>query len=182
MARFMLYVAARRFVSISVVQIKKVKLRTSQSDAKILREVNTLSMLNHPYIVRYYATWMETSHGESGSPTDSESDASTSIVESGHTRSVRFEDDPFKIDLDDLTKSRSATKSFPSIHFGYDDDDEAPDEGDQDESSGAMAASTDTLGQRHGLQRTLYISMACLLGLHSYPAKRFSRNLLKSRR
>ena len=41
--------------------MKKIRLRTSQSDQKIFREVDTLSRLNHRYIVRYYTTWIETS-------------------------------------------------------------------------------------------------------------------------
>ncbi len=40
--------------------IKKVKLDAhQQSLAKMVREVTTLSRLNHQYVVRYYQAWLE---------------------------------------------------------------------------------------------------------------------------
>lgn len=53
--------------------VKKIRLRTSQSDSKIFREVNALSRLSHRFIVRYYTTWVELSEPES---TAASSDAS----------------------------------------------------------------------------------------------------------
>ena len=41
--------------------VKKIRLKTMQSDTKIFREVNALSRLSHRNIVRYYTTWVETS-------------------------------------------------------------------------------------------------------------------------
>lgn len=61
------------FVKISQLnlhQVKKVRLRTMQSDSKIFREVNTLSRLSHRFIVRYYTTWVESTESTSNVVSD----------------------------------------------------------------------------------------------------------------
>ncbi len=100
--------------------VKKVRLRTPNTDNKILREINALSRLSHRFIVRYYTAWFEdlelasatVSSDDSG---DDTADGATSVL-SGIIRRDGSSD-PFGIDLDDLgSESRSST-SFPSIHF-----------------------------------------------------------------
>lgn len=68
--------------------VKKVRLKTMQSDTKIFREVNALSRLSHRNIVRYYTTWVETyepSISASASASASESDSSGASLEEGMT-------------------------------------------------------------------------------------------------
>lgn len=106
--------------------VKKIRLRASQSDQKIFREVTALARLYHRYIVRYYTTWVETSENVSavastvGSSVGSS--AGTSIPNgrsSGATTAGDEADsDPFFIDLNELNSTRNEDRhSFPSIHF-----------------------------------------------------------------
>ena len=97
--------------------VKKVRLRTPNTDNKILREINALSRLSHRFVVRYYTAWFEDLELASAtvSSDDSGDDTATSVL-SGITRRDGSSD-PFGIDFDDLgSESRSST-SFPSIHF-----------------------------------------------------------------
>jgi translation initiation factor 2-alpha kinase 4 len=120
-----------------IIIVKKIKLRTTQSDNKIFREVNALSRLSHRFIVRYYTTWVETSEpvsaavsSGSASETDitaddtAEGGGMTSVPHSSHsnptedTHSSGF-NGRFSVDLNDLDDmGLSGTQSFPSIHFG----------------------------------------------------------------
>lgn len=100
--------------------VKKVRLRTPNTDNKILREINALSRLSHRFVVRYYTAWFEDSELASATMSSDDSgddtaDDATSVL-SGIVRRDGSSD-PFVIDLDDLgSESRSST-SFPSIHF-----------------------------------------------------------------
>jgi translation initiation factor 2-alpha kinase 4 len=154
--------------------VKKVRLKTMQSDTRIFREVNALSRLSHRFIVRYYTTWVETSEPTSTAASDDSGtesgteDAMTSVPESSE-RSLGS-NDPFHIDLDDLDDLNSRSKSsFPSIHFrrstsGTTEDDDS----DSDDAFGNL------FGQDHSpavhnrtpppvVARTLYIQMASKL-------------------
>ncbi|KAF5387415.1 hypothetical protein D9757_007773 [Collybiopsis confluens] len=53
-------VKARNRIDNRIYAVKKVRLRTTQSD-KIFCEVNALSRLSHRFIICYYTTWVETS-------------------------------------------------------------------------------------------------------------------------
>lgn len=57
---------ARNKIDNRIYAVKKIRLKTQQSDTKIFREVNALSRLSHRFIVRYYTTWVETSENTSG--------------------------------------------------------------------------------------------------------------------
>ena len=107
--------------------MKKIRLKTMQSDTKIFREVNALSRLSHRNIVRYYTTWVETSEPQSTVVSDDSSaeflsddgdgDGMTSVPPETSERHLPI-NGGFYInieDFDDLSGSRS---SFPSIHFG----------------------------------------------------------------
>ncbi|KAF9969485.1 hypothetical protein BGZ73_008146 [Actinomortierella ambigua] len=54
--------------------VKKIKLdpRDNATNRKILREVTTLSRLHHQFVVRYFTTWFEDSHGASWNENDSD--------------------------------------------------------------------------------------------------------------
>jgi translation initiation factor 2-alpha kinase 4 len=100
--------------------VKKVRLRTPNTDNKILREINALSRLSHRFIVRYYTAWFEDSELASATLSSDDSgddtaDGATSVV-SGIIRRDGSSD-PFSIDLDDLVSESRSSTSFPSIHF-----------------------------------------------------------------
>lgn len=57
---------ARNKIDSRIYAVKKIRLKTQQSDTKIFREVNALSRLSHRFIVRYYTTWVETNENTSG--------------------------------------------------------------------------------------------------------------------
>ncbi|XP_024542885.1 eIF-2-alpha kinase GCN2 isoform X2 [Selaginella moellendorffii] len=62
--------------------MKKVKLKDENPSDKILREVATLSRLQHQHVVRYYQAWFETAAGgSSGTPYGEESEISSSWVD-----------------------------------------------------------------------------------------------------
>ena len=106
--------------------VKKIRLKTMQSDTKIFREVNALSGLSHRNIVRYYTTWIETfeptstPHSEDSSTDESTTegnDGMTSVPDTASERHLPVNGGfHFNIeDFDDLSVSRSL---FQSIHFG----------------------------------------------------------------
>ena len=98
--------------------MKKIRLRTSQSDQKIFREVDTLSRLNHRYIVRYYTTWIETSDHVSTATSAVGSSTGTSIPNGESGSTTEEESDPFAINFDDLdTYNTPSQASFPAITF-----------------------------------------------------------------
>jgi len=100
--------------------VKKVRLRTPNTDNKILREINALSRLSHRFIVRYYTAWFEDSESASATVSldgsgDETADGVTSFLSGTHRRDGSS--DPFNIDLDDLESESRSSTSFPSIHF-----------------------------------------------------------------
>lgn len=167
-------VKARNKIDSRIYAVKKVRLRATQKDTRIFREVNALSRLNHRFIVRYYTTWVETSDPfatplSSGSDTeeDGTEDGLTSVA--SRRRRENFSNDPFSIDLDDLESGAGSKSSFPSIHFtrsgssradnetDNDDEDNGSDESDQN-----FFALLDTNGNgvpSPAVSRTLYIQM-----------------------
>ncbi|KAF8186819.1 hypothetical protein BJ912DRAFT_1022739 [Pholiota molesta] len=58
--RVWVVVKAKNKIDSRIYAVKKIRLKTMQSDTKIFREVNALSRLSHRNIVRYYTTWVET--------------------------------------------------------------------------------------------------------------------------
>lgn len=151
--------------------MKKIRLRTDQSDTKIFREVNALSRLSHRFIVRYYTTWVETVEVVTSGPSSSSDTASDSGTE-GNMTSVphsveRLEkSDPFSIDLNDLDDYGSGSRSsFPSIHFTRSDVKDEKDEDDDDSDDGFAHLFASEYGEDVDvkpppvLPRTLYIQM-----------------------
>jgi len=150
--------------------VKKIRLRTMQSDTKIFREVNALSRLSHRNIVRYYTTWVETSEPQSTVASDDSS--SEFVTEDGRTSVPETSERHLPInggfyinieDFDDLSVSRS---SFPSIHFGRSS---SPGTSGEDSSgddgfgslfrSASSSGSAPSLAAPPTLSRTLYIQM-----------------------
>ena len=181
-------VKARNKLDGRIYAIKKVKLRGTENDDKIFREVNALSRLNHRYIVRYYATWLEVStrarrrssagtngrwnSRDSGDDDDDDdtTDSDTTASASGNRRKKNDfdEENVLMYDLDDLTvhsKSRSG-RSFPSIHFGEETssmslvaDDEDEDESPETEEEAEHPNRSYTIMAPKPIPRVLYIQM-----------------------
>lgn len=173
-------VKARNKLDGRICAIKKVKLRGTENDEKIFREVNALSRLNHRHIVRYYATWLETVHrkrrdssaGWDSGEDDDDDDDTTDSDTTASRKKPRVVNDQFDeenmlgYDLNDLTvhsKSRSG-RSFPSIHFGEETSsksimaDDEDDEGEGSETEEEPDRSV-TLARPRPVPRILYIQM-----------------------
>ncbi|KII86233.1 hypothetical protein PLICRDRAFT_114396 [Plicaturopsis crispa FD-325 SS-3] len=166
-------VKARNNLDNRIYAVKKIKLRQRQSDTKIFREVNALSRLNHPYIVRYYTTWVETSETVSSTASSETSDSSktedgvTSVPTASQASSTS---DFLSYDLKDLDVIKSTSRSsFRSIHFEHSGSGEVVS---SDESSGndsdpiatLFASNTNGIVENRvrappPLPRTLYIQM-----------------------
>jgi eukaryotic translation initiation factor 2-alpha kinase 4 len=149
--------------------VKKVKLRTTQKDNRIFREVNALSRLSHRFIVRYYTTWVETSEPTSLPPSDtsgSDSGTEDGMTSVPHSKE-RFSNDRISIDLDDLDDIGSSRSSFPSIHFkgstSSKDSSSDDEESDSDNGFGNLFGPEPTGGDSllvpPSVARTLYIQM-----------------------
>ncbi|KAF9065023.1 kinase-like domain-containing protein [Rhodocollybia butyracea] len=169
-------VKARNRIDNRIYAVKKVRLRSTQSD-KIFREVNALSRLSHRFIVRYYTTWVETAEPSSTAASDdseneysrNESDTADGMtsVPNSSSRRTRSTDDGFIFSLDDLDDDPGASRgSFPSIHFSARSSEARIEEEDTDSDGDPLAL--DTVFQRQTireaapplfLQRTLYIQM-----------------------
>lgn len=156
------------------VLVKKIRLKASQSDSRIFREVNALSRLNHRFIVRYYTTWIETSELPSTTTSSVGSDSGTSVPTTReHSIDGSDETDPFSFDMDDLTSESHSRRSFPSIRFTRSETAENSSESDEIDDDDPFLPEElrgKTLVKRAspspGAQptsRTLYIQMVCLL-------------------
>lgn len=173
---------ARNKIDNRIYAVKKVRLRATQSDSKIFREVNALSRLNHRFIVRYYTTWVETSDPAStAASSDSEREGdhtgSTSVP---HSDSNEDDQDPFTIDMSDL--GSDSRHSFPSIHFtrsasanadetDLDASDASDNESNEDGFSGLFVR-RDRVAKLSTpptpVTRTLYIQMVCSGSFSTY--------------
>ncbi|KAJ4467716.1 kinase-like domain-containing protein [Lentinula edodes] len=170
-------VKARNRIDNRIYAVKKVRLRTTQSD-KIFREVNALSRLSHRFIVRYYTTWVETSEPSStaaSDDSDNEFDSSdlsntedgmTSVPNSLSTRrTTTSTDDGLIFSLDDLDEPGGSRGSFPSIHFSARSseariaDEDTDSDGDPLALDSLFHPQTARPAPPPLLQRTLYIQM-----------------------
>ncbi|KAH9923827.1 uncharacterized protein B0H18DRAFT_1013542 [Fomitopsis serialis] len=149
-------VKARNKIDSRIYAVKKIRLRATQSDSKIFREVNALSRLNHRSIVRYYTTWVETSEPDS-TAVSSESDRETATDGDTSVPDSRSRDPTLTL----------SPHSFPSIHFTRSGSAD-PEKGSESASSGESEEAFDSLFKSNGsfaanpaptVFRTLYIQM-----------------------
>lgn len=146
--------------------MKKIKLRATQSDSKIFREVNALSRLNHRFIVRYYTTWVETSELASTVASSANSDSGTSVPESRDGTMSGHSTDLLTFNMDDL-RSNESHHSFPSIRFtrsGTPESSNSDPESDEvyDDpflADGLQLRKSNSAMDVPGISRTLYIQM-----------------------
>lgn len=121
--------------------IKKIR-HTEDKLSKILNEVMLLARLNHQYVVRYFAAWLEDDHDFSSSAIDSSDDEFGSKDEEDN-------DDDTESDRPSFSDTRTNSQSFTdfisgshnqSIDFTFSDDESAGN----DESSEDDSASSDS--------------------------------------
>ncbi|CAL1710511.1 unnamed protein product [Somion occarium] len=110
-------VKARNKIDNLIYAVKKIRLKATQSDSRIFREVNALSRLNHRFIVRYYTTWVETSEVPSTTASSAGSDSTTSVPVTREHSEDGSDTNPFTFDMDDLASESHSRRSFPSIRF-----------------------------------------------------------------
>ncbi|KAM0750676.1 Serine/threonine-protein kinase [Meredithblackwellia eburnea MCA 4105] len=192
-------VKARNRLDGHLYAVKKIRLPHGRAqEEKILREVTIWSRMNHPNIVRYHTSWVETDENPQATDTDAESQLTG--TETGESREISteegsteedaasdseddseepsdFEDDglatghhlDIDLGLDDfddndfLSVGHSKSVSYPSIHFGNEDDVSR---------AGSTAANSPVISRRPSVRplsptgspvprfvRTLYIQM-----------------------
>ncbi|KAH8096907.1 hypothetical protein BXZ70DRAFT_945142 [Cristinia sonorae] len=160
-------VKARNKIDNRIYAVKKIKLRASQSDSKIFREVNALSRLNHRFIVRYYTTWVEVGDLASTTASSANSDSGTSVPESRDGTMSGRSADLLTFNMDDL-RSNESHHSFPSIRFtrsGTPDSSNSDQESDEVYDDPFLADGLrlgrpeSALDHVSGVSRTLYIQM-----------------------
>ncbi|KAK6440502.1 eukaryotic translation initiation factor 2-alpha kinase [Oleoguttula sp. CCFEE 5521] len=124
-------VKARNKLDGSVYAIKKIS-QAPQLD-HILSEVMLLNRLNHPYVVRYYSTWVEenvhTKHEEATSTTDETvtEDRNTDTGEDAPSHSPRYDFGYQSASGLDFVSS----SGYPQIEFGDDSGSESDDSASQ---------------------------------------------------
>lgn len=123
-------VKARNKLDGGIYAVKKIKQNQHLLD-RVLQEVIVLNRVNHPYVVRYFSTWIE--HDPNGA--NSADVPEESLETETSTGLTTTEDDGPEIEFDyqstgglDIVSS----SGYPQIEFGEDSDDEDNDE-DNDE-------------------------------------------------
>lgn len=126
---------ARNKLDGQIYAIKRITQRSQESLSKVLSETVLLSRLNHPYVVRYFNTWLEEGFAEP-SDTDEEAISFTESSAPGETgRSIEYGLSTAGLDIISSTGG-------PQVEFGYTSEDEESSP-DAEESS---AAETDSAG------------------------------------
>jgi len=116
-------VKARQKFDGRIYAIKKVKQKSAAALSEVLSEVRLLSQLNHPYVVRYYAAWVEddpVSLIETDEETSSFADAETESFPVGHS-TVDFGHSTGGLDF-------VSSSGYPKIGFGGDSSEEEDDD------------------------------------------------------
>jgi len=110
-------VKARKKLDGQVYAIKKITTSEDSTVSDTLKEVQLLSKLSHPAVVRYYNTWLEKLPGQSGAHTQSES--------STEAASTEYSTDALNVDFTRSGDLDFMSSAGPNIVFGYETDDEA---------------------------------------------------------
>ncbi|KAJ9104140.1 hypothetical protein QFC19_004124 [Naganishia cerealis] len=150
--------------------IKKVKLRSSDNVEKVLREVQSLSNINHVRIVRYIQCWLEETEDRVESSEDGEDASGSYSKSSDYSSGTATRDVSSNIfappDFKSLSVSKSSNRGFPLIRFGNNSDEDSDDEMSMSEEDGrakadipAIARTPATPVPEHFKKRTLYIQM-----------------------
>jgi eukaryotic translation initiation factor 2-alpha kinase 4 len=125
-------VRARNRIDGHLYAIKKITQRSKETLSEILKEVQLLSQMNHPAVVRYYHTWIETVPGFS--------DESGSSDEEATTEDSRGTSAGINIEFAD-SKSRGLDFMSSSGHPVFEESSEDDGEGEE---SAAESSSSDS--------------------------------------
>ena len=153
---------ARHNVDGRVWAIKKIKQESSAAFEDVLREVRLLSQLDHPYVVRYYAAWVE--------------DESPDISESGEETVSSVETPSFDVGeaLNSISFGHNATSGLdfvsssgrPLIEFEDDDDSDSDvvrssdEEDTQEDTSENAQVNSSSENRSLALKRTMSSSIS----------------------
>ncbi|GAB1736813.1 hypothetical protein NU219Hw_g8841t1 [Hortaea werneckii] len=137
-------VKARNKLDGGVYAVKKVKQAPQLLD-QVLSEVMLLNRLNHPYVVRYYSTWVETDvfgtiEEENTTTTEETTEEDASDASSDGPRMEFGYQSTGGLDF-------VSSSGYPAIEFGEDEDAPSSDEGtaeDENRPLGAGASATDS--------------------------------------
>ena len=155
-------VKARNKLDGGVFAIKKIT-QAPQLLGAVISEVMLLNRLNHPYVVRYYSTWVEENASvvEDSSAAETATETATGTGKTGETEESEEFDGP-RIDFGYQSTGGLdfvSSTGHPQIEFGEDSDDSAEDSEDDAASpvrrQGSAIASTESSGAAGvGLRRT----------------------------
>ncbi|EMC97155.1 hypothetical protein BAUCODRAFT_32896 [Baudoinia panamericana UAMH 10762] len=149
-------VKARNKLDGGVYAIKKIRQAPDLLD-KVLSEVILLNRLNHPYVVRYYSTWLESDISD-----QAHEDDSSAIVTDERTRTDSGQSEHVGFGYQSTGGLDFISSGYPNVEFGGDDssehsnDPEDPAESDPEQYALALRK------RRSDIQRppsVLYIQM-----------------------
>ncbi|KAF2766783.1 Serine/threonine-protein kinase [Teratosphaeria nubilosa] len=123
-------VKARNKLDGGVYAVKRVKQAPQFLD-QVLSEVMLLNRLNHPYVVRYFSTWVETDISGAISEEDTTTTATTTTEEAIEEEDEDESSDGPRMDFGGYSTGGLdfvSSSGFPQIEFG-DDDSEASSDG-----------------------------------------------------
>jgi len=166
---------ARKMIDGQLYAIKKITQKSKETLSEILKEVRLLSQMNHPSVVRYYNTWLETIPGFSDAEdTSTDEDISTENSRGTISQNINIEFGESKSrGLDFMSSS-----GHPLMEIDDESDDEAvvdvedeDDESESDDDSTSVGDNTDSKdllavptrrirrGSNRPFRSVLYISM-----------------------
>ncbi|KAH9827331.1 eIF-2-alpha kinase GCN2-like [Teratosphaeria destructans] len=123
-------VKARNKLDGGVYAVKKVKQAPQFLD-QVLSEVMLLNRLNHPYVVRYFSTWVETDISGAVSEEDTTTTATTTTEEAIEEEDEDESSDGPRMDFGGYSTGGLdfvSSSGYPQIEFGDDDSEASSDE------------------------------------------------------
>jgi len=131
-------VKARKKLDGQVYAIKKITTSEDSTVSDTLKEVQLLSKLSHPAVVRYYNTWLEKLQGQSEAHGQGES--------SSDVAGTDFSGDAMNIDFTRSGDLDFMSSAGPNIVFGYETDDEVAVVDEDEETEEDSGTETDSGG------------------------------------
>lgn len=189
-------VRARKMIDGHLYAIKKITQRSKETLSEILKEVRLLSQMNHPAVVRYYNTWLETVHDF----TDETSEEESAIEEDSGEESDSGDINVEFVDSKSRGLDFMSSSGHPMFEFeddsgpeneghGGDDDDDSDSESDDGSTSVGANTNTDPAAgpvrrrrrasnARNNFRTVMYISMEYCEKRVSHSSQR-TRGILK---
>ena len=133
-------VKARNKLDGGIYAVKKIKQAPQLLD-QVISEVMVLNRLNHPYVVRYFSTWVE--ENTSGGAID---DASTDTGTATETITEEDASDGPRMDFGYQSTGGLdfvSSAGYPQVDFGEDSESEVSDQDDDDDDDGLLLNDND---------------------------------------